>query len=297
MNCYLPESMQRCPPGYSRAELEDALREGKILTARAVRCSEGHDLLVDLGDIPGRIPRLEAADGIASGAQREIAILSCVGRPVSFRVTAMGADGTALLSRRLAQREAMEHLLRTASPGDILPAVVTNCTAFGAFCDVGCGAAALLGIARICVSRISHAAERFAPGQPIFAAVHSIDRVRRRIFLTHKELLGTWAENAAAFRPGQTVTGIVRSQTDYGTFVELTPNLSGLAECAPSLCPGDHVAVYIKSITPETLKIKLSILSPLPPQPRGALHYFKTGGHLDQWRYGNEHFAKCYTIF
>ena len=42
-------------------------------------------------------------------------------------------------------------------------------------------------------------------------------------------MLGTWAENAALFSPGQTVTGVVRSVEDYGIFVELTPNLAGLA--------------------------------------------------------------------
>ncbi len=45
-----------------------------------------------------------------------------------------------------------------------------------------------------------------------------------------RELLGTWQENAARFRAGQTVTGVVRTVTDYGAFIALTPNLCGLAE-------------------------------------------------------------------
>ena len=40
MKDYLPESMRRCPPGYARGELERAMEEGTILTARAVRCDE-----------------------------------------------------------------------------------------------------------------------------------------------------------------------------------------------------------------------------------------------------------------
>ena len=297
MNCYLPESMQRCLRRCSRAELETALREGTILTARAVSCGENHDLFVDLGTALGRIPRLETAEGAASGQIREIAILKCVGRPVSFRVTELREDGEVLLSRRLAQREAADHLLQTARPGDLLPAVVTGCAAFGAFCDVGCGTAALLGTRQLCISRLRHAGELLTPGQHIYAAIQTLDRVQRRIFLTQRELLGTWSENAALFAPGQTVTGIVRSLTDYGAFIELTPNLSGLAENDGTLRVGDHVAVYIRAIVPETLKIKLSVLDRLSPQPRGPLRYFHTSGHLDQWRYGNDHFAKCYTIF
>ena len=75
MKDYLPESMRRCPPGYARGELERAMEEGTILTARAVRCDETHDLIIDLGCAEGRIPRLEAAEGVADGRTREIAKL------------------------------------------------------------------------------------------------------------------------------------------------------------------------------------------------------------------------------
>ncbi|MGL0910084.1 hypothetical protein ACSTB0_13670, partial [Faecalibacterium wellingii] len=42
-------------------------------------------------------------------------------------------------------------------------------------------------------------------------------------------LLGTWEENAAGFTVGETVVGIVRSVEEYGTFIEIAPNLAGLA--------------------------------------------------------------------
>ena len=223
--------------------------------------------------------------------------MRCVGRPVCACVTEITPEGEIVLSRRKAQQLAMDHLLREAAPGDILPAVVTGCTAFGAFCDVGCGAAALLGTQQLCISRLRHAGEMLTPGQRIYAAIRTLDRVQRRVFLTQRELLGTWAENASRFCAGQTVTGVVRSLTDYGAFLELTPNLSGLAEDDGTLRVGDHVAVYIRAIVPETLKIKLSVLHRVEPQPREPLRYFQTEGHLRQWRYGNEEFAKYYTIF
>ena len=203
MKDYLPESMRRCPPGYARGELERAMEEGTILTARAVRCDETHDLIIDLGCAEGRIPRLEAAEGVADGRTREIAILRCVGRPVCACVTEITPEGEIVLSRRKAQQLAMDHLLREAAPGDILPAVVTGCTAFGAFCDVGCGAAALLGTQQLCISRLRHAGEMLTPGQRIYAAIRTLDRVQRRVFLTQRELLGTWAEMPRAFARGR----------------------------------------------------------------------------------------------
>ena len=114
-----------------------------------------------------------------------------------------------------------------------------------------------LPVACISVSRISHPNERLSLSARIYVVIKSIDPVTGRICVTHRELLGTWEENAAMFAPGQTVAGIVRSVEDYGAFVELTPNLTGLAEPRDDIVCGQSAAVYIKSITPERMKIRL----------------------------------------
>lgn len=297
MNNYLPEGMGPRCGGYTMEELRRAKAEGTILQAPVLVCTESHDLLVDLGCCTGHMDRRETAIGIAEGTVREIAILSRVGKPVSFRV--MEAGSTVQLSRRLAQEEARNHLLETAVPGDILPAVVTSLAPFGAFCDVGCGLPALLGIEQISVSRITHSRDRFREDQQIFAVIKQLDYDTGRIQLSHRELLGTWAENAALFQQGQTVTGIVRSVRDYGAFVELTPNLSGLADPNPDLRVGDAISVYIKAILPQRLKIKLVALRKLNPAslPARPIRYFHTSGHLDRWCYGTEAASKAVTVF
>lgn len=265
-------------------DLRRAAGGGEIFQAMCVKCDEYHDLFVDLGPVRGFIPRQEAALGPDGATVKEIAVLSRVGKPVAFRVLGFSADGTALLSRRAAQVAARDHLLNVLRPGDILPAVVQSLAPFGAFCDIGCGFVALMSIDRCSVSRISHCDQRFMPGQKIYAAVLRLDG--QRVDLTHRELLGTWAENAGQFRPGQTVTGIVRGSQSYGTFIELTPNLSGLAEPGESLAPGQPVSVYIRSIQPERQKIKLTVLEklPIPAEPR-PLRYYRTSGRLTQWEY------------
>lgn len=63
-----------------------------------------------------------------------------------------------------------------------------------------------------------------------------------RVSLSHKELLGTWEENAALFSPGETVSATVRSVESYGIFVELTPNLAGLAEPKAGVRAGSRPA-------------------------------------------------------
>lgn len=299
MTQYLPEGMGLQSGSFTPDQLRKACQDGAILQAPAVVCTQDHDLLVDLGCCMGRIPRAETALGIASGQVRDIAILSRVGKPVSFRVLDLPPGVPALLSRRLAQEQARSDLFETGRPGDILPAVVTSLASFGAFCDVGCGVPALLGIEQISVSRIRHSRDRFQEDQPIYAVLRSLEPDTLRIQLSHRELLGTWAENAAQFQAGQTVTGIVRSIQDYGAFIELAPNLSGLAEPNFDLHPGDAVSVYIKSILPDRLKIKLVALrkldpSALPPRP---LHYFRTAGHLDRWQYGPDSCRKTVSVF
>ncbi|MEA4964929.1 MAG: S1 RNA-binding domain-containing protein [Oscillospiraceae bacterium] len=287
MNAYLPEGRNPRPSPYTAEELKTAMFSGEILEGVAVKCDERHNLLVDLGCATGIILRQDAAVGIREGTLRDIAILSRVGKPVSFQVLDLPEEEPPVLSRRAAQEEALSHFLRTLSPGDILPATVSNLTAFGAFCDIGCGIPALLGIENISVSRIAHSRDRFQEGERIYVAVKLIDRENSRIFLTHKELLGTWEENAAVFQQGQTVTGVVRSVKAYGAFIELLPNLSGLADPNPSLREGDAVCVYIKSILPDKQKIKLVALHRLEPGavPPAPLTYYLTCGHLDRWVY------------
>ena len=82
-----------------------------------------------------------------------------------------------------------------------------------------------------------------------------------RITLSHRELLGTWTENAERFRVGETVAGIVRSVESYGIFVELTPNLAGLAELKENVHAGQQASVFIKSILPNRMKVKLVLVA------------------------------------
>lgn len=108
-----------------------------------------------------------------------------------------------------------------------------------------------------------------------------------------KELLGTWEDNAKDFTPGETVTGVVRSIEDYGVFVELAPNLAGLAEPQTGLFVGQQVAVYVKSVIPEKMKIKLVIVEAFKEtaQPK-ELTYYIDGEHMDYFQYSPQNSPK-----
>ena len=296
-NRLFPPEGLRSPAAFTIDSLREAADSGEILEAVPLRCDPEHTLHFSLDGIAARMPRHQAVAPWISGADREIAVLSRVGKPTCFTVTAVHADArgapVALLSRRRAQETAMDFFLEHLRPGSVVTAVVTHLESFGAFLDIGCGIVAMLPIEHISVSRISHPKERFRPGQKILAAVRSIDREKRRITMTHKELLGTWMENASWFHPGETVRGEVRSVKEYGSFIELAPNLSGLADAREDLRPGDGVSVYIKSIRPERMKIKLQVIEKLPPlaEPE-PLRYQITDGVLDRWVYSPAGYEK-----
>lgn len=286
------ESRQNKKSMESISNLRECFFSGKILEAKATMCDRDHNLYVDLGVIQGVIPREECAIGIADGSVRDIAIISRVNKPVVFKITDFMDDETgvrtAVLSRRQVQEECAEEYIKNLSPGDIIDARITHNESFGSFCDIGCGISALLPIDSISVSRIPHPDVRFSVNTMIKAVVKNIDELGR-VTLSHKELLGTWNENAEKFKAGQTVGGIVRSIEKYGVFIELSPNLAGLAEYSCDVREGDSASVYIKSINPEKMKIKLSIVDSFPekaePEP---VKYFYEGDHINVWQYSPE---------
>ncbi|MBQ1202567.1 MAG: 30S ribosomal protein S1 [Loktanella sp.] len=273
----------------SLTALMRAQDEQMLLEARVVRCDVEHNLIVQLPCGEGIIPHDEGAQGIAEGTTKDIALISRVGKPVCFVVTGFEQTGDVcrpVLSRRVAQERCREEFLNHLRPGDVVPARVTRLETFGAFCDIGCGLVALMPIADISVSRISHPTDRLAVGMEIRTVVSTMEN--GRICLSLRELLGTWEENAALFSEGETVSGVVRSVESYGIFIELTPNLAGLAELHPDMDVrvGQQAAVFIKGMNPEKMKVKLALIDVMDGESKPApLRYFITEGPITQWRY------------
>lgn len=282
-------------------KLEECILSGKILEAPCIVCDSSHNLIVDFGFMKGIIPRIEGAVGIDNGSTRDIALISRVNKAVCFKVTAFANNEygkkIAILSRKKAQQECYEKYISKLTPGDIINARVTHLEQFGSFVDVGCGIPSLIPIDSISVSRINHPSNRMSVGQHIKAVVKSLEG--GKISLSHKELLGTWKENADNFSVGETVTGYIRSIEDYGIFVELAPNLAGLAELKDNIHINQYASVFIKAIIPEKMKIKLVIVDTFEKgYSSPSFRYYIDSGHLDSWVYSTEESDKIIkTVF
>ena len=273
--------------------LEAAMERGVILEAGVILCDHNFNLHVDISPrVRAIIPKEEVQYVKDGEVIKDIAVLTRVGKTVCFKVKGFersaSGERIAILSRRAAQMECMQNYISTLVPGDIIPTKITHLESFGAFVDIGCGITSLLSIDSISVSRISHPSVRLSVGDMIHTVVKSIDQ-RGRIYVSERELLGSWNENASLFNEGQTVKGVIRSVESYGVFIELRPNLAGLAEYRDDVRPGQSAAVYIKSIIPEKMKIKLIIIDShdIEEYPE-ELEYFidpDSVTHIDSWQY------------
>ena len=123
---YLPEGYD--PPAAAPLPLsaiQALIDQQTIVEGTVVRCDPQHRLYVRFRGYDAYIPREEAVHPAISGAQREISILSRVGKTVSFLITGYTVDGGGkpmlILSRRLAQEIALRNfwngLFRERSSG------------------------------------------------------------------------------------------------------------------------------------------------------------------------------------
>lgn len=306
MNSYMPEgTLIKTDKNYgyisSKEGLESALEKQVILEAPVLLCDHSFNLHINLpSKIRGIIPKSEVQATRVGENIKDIAILTRVGKTVCFKVMGFerlaSGEVIAVLSRKAAQEECLANHISGLIPGDIIPSKITHIENFGAFVDIGCGIVSLLSIDSISVSRISHPTARISVGDLVYTVIKNVDE-RGRVYVSMRELLGSWSENATRFTEGETVRGIIRSVESYGVFVELKPNLAGLAEYRDDVRPGHSAAVYIKSIIPEKMKIKLIIIDTddTVPTPTPLEYFIDTEQvtHIDSWTYSP---ASCKRI-
>lgn len=262
---FIPEGWEENIIPLSKEYLVSAMQQGSIVEGVVKKCDSNYNLHVDFGNnITGVIPRdeVEAVNIDETGFPKPNICVSKVNKFVQFKVTDITTNDKFILSRRQVGNEALKWVKTTLKEGQIVKGIVKSIQPYGAFVEIGGGIVGLLHIEDISIARIKSPSERLKIGQKINIMVKSIDRKNERIILTYKELLGTWEENIKNFEEGSIVVGIAREieKGKNGIFVELTPNLVGLAEYKEKIDYGQKVNVYVRKIIPEKKKIKLVIV-------------------------------------
>lgn len=251
----------------SRLDTEniDYYREnGTILQGLVRKCDDKYNLHVEFENgLTGIIPRQEV-EGInleENGLPKTNLCTGKVHKFVQFKVKDL-EENTAILSRKEVQQEALDWVKNDLQVGQKVSGIVKNIKPYGAFIEIGGGIVGMAHIEDLSIARIKTPYERLRIGQKVEVVVKSINKENGKVILSYKETLGTWEENAEKFMQGMKAKGIVREteKNKNGIFIELTPNLVGMAEYKEGLEYGQSVDVYIKKIDAERKKVKLLII-------------------------------------
>ncbi len=262
---FIPEGWNEGESAYTLSDLKEALDERTILSGKVLECDSNNNLHVKFGDsITGIVPRqeFEYINVDDYGYCNPKICKGKVGSYINFRVKEICDDKKVILSRKDVQKDAINWVKEELKPGMVVSGIVKNIRKFGAFIEIGGGVVGLLHIEDISISRIKSPEERLSIGQKIDVMIKYVDVDRNKIVLTYKELLGDWDSNVKDYAEKTVVEGIVKEADQYknGIFIELTPNLVGLAEYKEGLEYGQKVNVYIKKIMKDRKKIKLLII-------------------------------------
>lgn len=259
---FLPEGWTKETSNLDKTNILSYINENKTLQGIVDSCDENYNLHINLGNgITGIMPREEVED-VPQGQLPNIRL--CTGKVhkyVQFKVKSINDDNTVLLSRKKLQQEVVNTIKRDLEVGQNVTGIVRNIKPYGAFIEIGGGVVGLAHIEDLSVARIQTPYERLKIGQKVNVVIKYIDKETGRVNLSYKENFGTWEENIKKFSTGMNVEGIIREteKNKNGIFIELTPNLVGMAEYTDKYTYGQKVNVYIKKIDTQKKKVKLLI--------------------------------------
>lgn len=235
-------------------------------------------LIVPVGGLRGFVPASQISLSRRSemtGDTPEQRWSKMVGQPVDVCVIEIDRERRRLiLSERQASSETRESIkervIDELKEGEIRTGRVTSLADFGAFVNIN-GADGLVHLSEISWDHIQHPSDALKVGQEVKVKVISIDREKKRIGLSIRQLLpNPWDEKAANFQVGQLVEGTITRLTKFGAFAKLADDVEGLIHISEIsekriehpkevLKEGDTVTLRIIKIDPENHRIGLSV--------------------------------------
>lgn len=248
------------------SQLEKIKDEEQVIDMYVETVDDSFNMIGYIGNkIKAILPRDEASSVVnEDGLVDTKHIINKAGKKIQACIKEIikDVDGSTLviLSKKILELKVRKWMYMHLKPGMKLKGVVRGLTEYAAFVDVGGGVTGMLKTADISDVFVNHASDILKLGQRIEVIVKKFDRDTGRIDLSYKEKFGTFEDNIKDLKEGDIVDGIIRNRTKTGIFVELKPNLSGIADHVSGLEYGQKVLVSIKRINVEKKKIKLIII-------------------------------------
>ncbi|NMC53447.1 MAG: S1 RNA-binding domain-containing protein [Chloroflexi bacterium] len=256
----------------------EALMESKAsFNSKIIGYNKG-GLIVPMGGLRGFVPASQVSlsrRAEVSGDTPEDRFGAMVGSKIDVCVIEVDRERRRLiLSERAASTETRESLkervIEELQEGETRVGRVTSLADFGAFVNIS-GADGLVHLSEISWDRINHPSEVLEVGQEVKVKVISIDRDKKRIGLSIRQLQDDpWAAKANEFQVGQLVEGTITRLTKFGAFARLQDDVEGLIHISEIsekriehpkevLKEGDVVTLRIIRLDPENHRIGLSL--------------------------------------
>lgn len=251
---------------YSLNNLKNILKEEQVIDMLVQDIDDNLNLIGMVGsNIKAILPRNELSSIVnEDGLVEEKHIVNKKDKilHVCIKEIIENKDGTfeLIVSKKKLELKVRRWMYMHLQVGMKLKGVVVSTNDYAAFVDVGGGVTGILKAEDITDNVIKHTSDILRIGQRIQVIVKKFDRDTGRIELSYKEQLGTFEDNVKKFKEGDIVEGIIRGSIRSGVFVELAPNLVGMAEHVNGVEYGQKVLVSIKRIIPDKKKIKLIII-------------------------------------
>lgn len=254
--------------------LLELFRSGTIVPVKVLEASKG-GLIVKLDNVPGFLPVSQLSPDnyprVAGGDKGKILekLKTFVGKSMEVKVLDVNeGEEKLIVSEKIVWEEKQKSVISKFKVGDTIEGEVSALADFGAFVkfDILEG---LVHISEIAWQRIDHPRDILKIGDTVKAEIIGIEG--SKVFLSMKKLIeDPWKRVSDRYRVGQVVKGKVLKANPFGFFVELDPEIHGLAHVSElSKKPvqdlttiaksGDMLDFMVVSIEPEQHRLGLSL--------------------------------------
>lgn len=255
-------------------ELRELLASGEVIGVKILEANKG-GLIVRLQHVTGFLPVSQLSPEhyprVSGGDKNKILdrLKSYVGQEFKVRVLDANEDEEKLIvSEKAVWEEEQKNVIAKFKVGDIIEGEITAVADFGAFVKFD-SLEGLVHISEIAWQRIDHPRDLLKLGQTVKAKIIGIEG--SKIFLSMKDLVDDpWKNINERYNAGDLVKGTVLKVNPFGFFVELDPEIHGLAHVSELSDkpvtdvkeigkPGDVLEFRIVSIEPQEHRLGLSL--------------------------------------
>ena len=245
------------------------LEEGKVVKGVIKNITE-YGAFVDLGGIDGLLHITDMSWGRVNHRSE----IFQVGDEVTVRVLKYNAETERVsLGLKQTQEDPWSHAEEAYPPGKKVRGKVQSITDYGAFVELEAGVEGLIHVSEMSwTKKVKHPSKLLEVGQELECQVLEVDAKSKRISLGLKQLEpDPWTLFTEKYKPGDKITGKVRSITDYGVFIGIEEGVDGMVHKSdvswtakvnnPSdmYKKGDDVEAIILSINHDEKKVSLGV--------------------------------------